>query len=170
MPRFFTAKVFLTVLFLWAFDLCLAPVAGMLRPVFSYLIVLYAVFFADWRKTITLAIAVGFLRDSSSIQPLGIETFVLFAASFILGFVIQKIERESSLIRTSLTFVFVFTVLLSNLCLTAFLEPGNGLPPYFVWTTLCSAFATALIAPAFFWVARKWFGERAFLKQYELFR
>ncbi len=169
MPRLLTAKVILTVLILLALDLCFAPFFGVFRPVFCYHLVLYGIFSADWKKAVGLAFLTGFLRDAVSIQPLGVEIFVLFSMTFILGFVVQKIERESWPTRLGLSFLFAFFVSFLNMFLTSFLN-ANSLPPYLIWISFCSALATALTAPVFFQIARIWFGERAFLKQYELFR
>ncbi len=171
MSKLFSGKILITVLFLTVLDLCLAPIFGAARPLTAYLLIIFAVLDGvDGRKIAGLALLVGAVRDLAGIEPLGVETFVLFLSSLIFAFVISKIEHESALVRTSITFIFVLSVCVIRLALSAFLTGNNAIPMEFIFLCVISAFSTAMISPFFYWVMKGWFGKRSFLKQYELFK
>lgn len=171
MPQLFSGKVLITLLLLTVLDLCITPVFGILRPVLGYLLVTYAVFFAESsRQTAGVAIMAGMLRDLAGIEPLGVETAVLLLNAMILCFIVPKIERESHWMRSAIVFVFVFMVFLFRLAVSAFLTGYNAIPADFLSISFFSAFSTAMISPFFFYLIMGWFGNRPFLKQYELFK
>ena len=80
MPRILSTKVILHLCFLLLLDwVFFAPFrGGFFQPVLLYLVILYAGFEWHWRHALRFALAVGFLRDALSTQPLGVETTVLF--------------------------------------------------------------------------------------------
>lgn len=148
------------------------PIFGIARPLTAYLLVAFALLdTAEGRKIAGLAILVGALRDLSGIEPLGVETFVLFLNSLFFAFVTSKIERESSLMQTGIVFLFVLSVCVVRLAVSAFITGNNAIPTEFLFLSLVSAFSTAMLSPFFFWTMKIWFGQRSFYKkQYELFR
>lgn len=172
MPRLFSAKVISCLCFLLLLDwIFLAPFkGGFFQPVLLYLMILYAGFEWHWRQALRAALAVGFLRDAISSQPLGVETTVLFAATFALAFFVKKIERRSLIMRMIIGFVFVFTTSLFILVLSNLL----GFAQQTLWQCFgmacSSAVSTAAFLPVFFFLTERWFGEKAPLRQYELFR
>ena len=171
MPQFFSGKILISVLFLTVLDLCLAPILGIARPLTAYLLIIFAVLDgAGGRKIAGLAVLVGAVRDLAGVEPLGVETFVLFLNSLMFAFVISKIEHESSFVRTTVVFIFVLSVCFSRLVLAAFLTGNNSISTEFLFLSAAAAFSTAMVSPFFFWLMKGWFGKRSFLKQYELFR
>lgn len=171
MPKLFSGKILITVLVLTVLDICLAPIFGIARPLTAYLLIIFAVLDGvDGRKIAGLAVLVGALRDLSGIEPLGVETFVLFLSSLTFAYVVSKIEHESSLVQASIVFIFVLSVCVVRLALSAFLTGNNAIPTEFLFLSFVSAFSTAAISPAFFKFMKNWFGKRRFLKQYELFK
>ena len=172
MPRVLSAKVVSFVLLLWVCDICIFPSlfeSGFMRPVLTYLIIVYAAFRWDWRKTAGLALFVGLLRDVTGSQPLGVETAVLTSSALVLGFLAQKMERDSFVVRVLAVFLFVFFDSLLILFLSGFLNFTNEFSGFFFLMIVSSAFLTALISPLFFYLTGKWFKDHLPLKQYELF-
>ena len=173
MPRIFSTKVILALLFLLLLDwIFFAPLRnGFFQPVLLYLMVLYAGFEWHWRHALRFAFAVGFLRDTLSTQPLGVETTVLFAATLALVFFVKKIERRSFVMRFFVGFLFIFSVDLFVLVLSNLL----GFVQQPLWQcfnlAVSTAVSTVLFLPPFFSLADRWFGEKSSgSQQYELFR
>ena len=172
MPRLFSGKVIIYLLASLILDLSFMPVFrfGMVQPVLLYLVVLFAAFEWEWFKAVRIAFAAGMLRDLTGTLPLGVETCVLVTASFVLGYVIQKIERNSIFMRCLISAGYVFAVTLTAFIISAFL----GFPYHLSWHVLNGALTTglgtAVLAPIFFTFSRRWFHQQvSSLKQYELF-
>jgi rod shape-determining protein MreD len=142
---------------------------GNARPVLIYLMMIYAAFEWHWERTAGLALVIGVLRDAVSAHPFGIEMTVLVLTSFVLDFVIHKIERHSWMMRLAVAGVFVLTVLLAQILLSVFLGSAKTI----TWQTgaVCfdSAVYTTLCVPPFFYFTSKWFSRRPIARQYELF-
>lgn len=169
MPRLFSGKVILYLLFLVILDVSLMPDFGIFRPVLTYLWVLYVAFHHP-SETLPVSVLAGLLRDGVSSQPLGTETAALVMVSMGLLFVMQKLGHQFFPMRLALTAVFVFSGMLMNLMLSSFLSSA----PQFSWAAVFScfaaAFASTLAMPVFFYGTKKWFHEGSRdLKQYELF-
>ncbi len=172
MPRLFSTKVILHLLFILLLDWIFLPPLknGFFQPVLLYLAVLYAGFEAHWRNTVQLALAAGFLRDALSSQPLGVETAALFAAAFALSYFVKKIDRQSLIIRLFTGFIFIFAVNLSILVLSSLLDFVHLPFGKCLNVSMSGAVSTVLFLPLFFFLSDIWFGEKSPLKQYELFR
>lgn len=171
MPQLFSGKILISVILLTVIDICLTPIFGAARPMTAYILIIFAVLEGiDGRKIAGLAILAGGLRDLAGIEPLGVETFVLFLGSLAFAFVVSKIDHESPLIRIGIVFLFVLSVCFVRLALSAFLTGSNAIPTEFLFLSIISSFSTAMISPVFFSVMKGWFGKRGFLKQYELFK
>ncbi len=171
MPKLFSGKILIAVIAATVLDLCVLPVFGALRPVLAYLLVAYAVLFAENRgRIVGMALLAGGLRDLAGIEPLGVETAVLLLNALVLGFVVPKIERESTWMRVCIVFIFIMTVFLFRLTVSAFLTGANAIPSDYLSAAFSSALTTALISPFFFYLFQAWLGGRSMLKQYELFR
>ena len=125
----------------------------------------------SWRgvQVLSLAFAVGFLRDLSSIQPFGVSMVSVVGASLILLFAMLKIERQWIVVRMMVAFTYVFLILTFETLLSLIL----GVHGLISWNTVRifwgSAFATTALLPVFFWFARLWFHDRQPLRQFELF-
>lgn len=172
MPRIVSFKV-LSYLFFWLlFDFSIRPyfVIGYLRPVFLYLMVMYAAFEWGWEKALPLSFVVGMMRDLVGTNYLGSETFALLLTSGLMVIAARKLDRHSFFMRFSLTAIFILTVEVINLSFEALLFEGDD---FLFWnrflTCVGSAFASAAFVPIFFPLTVRWFGERSSLKQYELF-
>ena len=172
MPRILSTKVILWLGFLLLLDWSFLPPfkSGFFQPVLLYLMILYTAFEWHWRHALRFAFAIGFLRDVLSTQPLGVETTVLFAVTLALCFFVQKIERRSVIMRGLVGFIFIFAVSLFVLVLSNLL----GFAGHALWQCFAiaasMAFSTVLFLPVFFYAAGRWFGEKVFLKQFELFK
>ncbi|MBI3316589.1 MAG: rod shape-determining protein MreD [Candidatus Omnitrophica bacterium] len=172
MPRIFSFKILIYLLFWLVFDFSIRPSLGVgyLRPVFLYLMVMYAAFEWGWEKALPLSLVVGVMRDLVGTNYLGSETFALFLTSGVMVMAAQKLDRHSLFMRFSLTAIFVFAVEIINLTFEALFYEGVQ----FQWRSrilACggSALASAGFAPFFFYFTFRWFGEKSPLKQYELF-
>ena len=94
MPRIFSFKVALLVLFLFMIEVSVLPVHALEspRPVLTYLFVLYVGFEWHWKKTLPAALLIGILRDGVTLQPLGAETVALLIASLGFNLYVQKVQ------------------------------------------------------------------------------
>jgi rod shape-determining protein MreD len=166
-----SGRVIFYLFFLLIIDLCVSPLiaADAVRPVFLYLMIIYAAFEWQWERTFALALFVGILRDATGSHPFGIETTVLVLTSLALDFVIRTIERKSWLVRFMVTLLYVLSVSVGALILSALL----GYRQYWTWQSLMLCFQTALytgmIMPFFFYFTSRWFTRRHIVRQYELF-
>lgn len=153
-------------------DVCLAPVLQVSgsRPLFSYLMVAYAVFQWDSKRVLPIAAGVGFVRDVIGGGVLGVEMFSLVCWGYLLDGVAHKIEREFPGIYFSLMALFCFGVLLTTFLLDAALGKAAWLTGAHLRVILGSSFYTALFLPLFYQVADFLFKPHAELRQYELFR
>ncbi len=172
MHRFASPKIIVYLFFWLIVDLCLIPALRVeaVRPVCLYLAVLYAAFEWHGQHLFTMALAVGILRDLTGSEPLGVETAVLGLSTLALHFFVPKLDRRSFTIRFVVTLVFVFLVLVADSVLASLLGAQNRISWYFLYAILNSALATAILMPFVFSLSGRWFGDRAPLKQYELFR
>ena len=171
MPRLSSPRLIFYLLFMITLEVSLAPLfpEAAPRPAFLYLSVLYAAF--EWvpAKTFRMALAAGLLRDLATGQPLGVETAVLVSLGLGLGFIVQKIEREFFIMRFACTFLFIFFADLGVSILSGFYGLAYGLSGRITAISFGNALVSALVMPFFFSLSRRWFKDRVFLKQYELF-
>ena len=172
MPRLFSSKVIFYLFFLLVLDVCVMPMIhfGSARPVLLYLMIPYAALEWHWQKTLAMALAVGILRDLTGSHPMGSETTVLLAASLALDLMVQKMDRESTLMRLGLTFVLVFGVAVLTLFLSNLVGISAPVSWPALWVSLGMAAATTCVMPFFFYATAWWFHDRSLFKQYELFR
>ena len=172
MHRILSGRVIFYLFLLLVVDLTIMPLLciGPLYPQLLYLMVLYAAFQWGWQRTIPMALAVGILRDLTGSQFLGFETASFVLASMILDLLVQKMEREFVLLRFAAAFIFVFCASMFHLILVSLVTGTIYLSWYRCWVVFGSSLYTALLMPLFFYVTAKWFGDRAVLKQYELFQ
>lgn len=172
MFRFYTPRLLSLVFITLLIDLTVSPLfsVGSARFFAGYLLVLYATFAWGWQKTIPVAIMVGLSRDFLSTDTLGFETFALAAASFLLDFLVRKMQRELLWLRLILAFLFVLCVQSIQIILSVSLQDIAFSGQFAFGVILGSAFYTALMLPLFFYGAAWWFHDRTFSKQYELFR
>jgi rod shape-determining protein MreD len=171
-PRVFSGKVILLLLALLVLEISLTPLfrpAG-IQPFLLYLMILYAAFEWDWERVIKMAIAVGLIRDMTISPLLGLETVTLAIAAFLLGLGVQKIDRGSTSMRIGISLLFVFFVSVINLILTGFLTAQNLISLNILSNSFSIAVSSAVVAPFFYALLGRWYGERVPLKQYELFR
>lgn len=172
MHRLASGKVIFYLLLCLALDVSVMPLFRFdffYPPVLLYLAVLYTAFVWHGQHTVEIGIAVGLLKDVTSVQPLGIETAVLGAASFVLVRMVQTVDRESLLNRFLTCFVFVLSVSLLIWVFSGFLISSSPLSWYSVTTCLTLALSTAVVMPVFFYLTSRWFKDQQPLKQYELF-
>jgi rod shape-determining protein MreD len=149
-------------------DLSILPYAGPLRPIASYLFILYAVMEWNPSRAIALAAITGFIRDLAGLQPLGTEALLLPIVTAATAFVLQKLERDFILMRMAVAFLFTFSVLLTMLLLQGFLG-SIPLSAYALGSAFFASVSTAFWKPFFLMAARRCFGVRSYLRQYELF-
>ncbi len=171
MPRIFSGKVILCLLFLLVLDISLAPFlrVGAFQPIFIYLAVVYSVFEWPVLKSIQLAVTVGFLRDLLGVQPFGVEACMLGLLALGLAVFVNRIEKQSLLMRFIGSFLFVFFALISILMLSGLLGAPVEISSQTMGLSFYSAASTAFMMPVIFYFMARWFGQREFLKQYELF-
>ena len=172
MPRLGSGKVIGYLLLLLVIDVCLAPAlgAGVLHPMFLYLMIPYAAFEWHWNSTLATALFIGVFLDLAGSHPLGVQTSVLGAASFALDFAVLKIQRDSLVMRMVTVFIFTGGVLFSSLVLSAFLGTPEKMTGIMILQGLGTAFATAALTPVFFFLTSRLFRDRRIAsKQYELF-
>lgn len=170
MPRIFSPKVILFILFLHMLDICVLPALGAFRPILSYLWILFVAFHWPLKELWPAVLWVGILRDLAGTQPLGVETAALFGVAALLLFFMLKFEREFFLLRLAAGFLFVFLSLCLNLFLSHFISLHSQWTWHALGTCFLCAFWTAILMPFFFAFCGRWFmGEVHFRKQYELF-
>ncbi len=171
MSRIFSGRLILYLLFLLVADFCFAPAfhLGLIRPILLYLLIFYSAVCWGWEKTLPLAVAAGLLRDFSGSQSFGVETVAAVLGAFCLDFSLQKIDRESFVIRLGTAFLFVFLMTGLVLVMSAFL--GARTPSFGLGFALClgTGIYSAALMPFFFQLTARWFRDRGSLKQYELF-
>lgn len=173
MPRILSARVILYLVLLLALDLGVAPVLRVFdcRPVFLYLMIPYAALEWGWERTISIALVIGVLRDLVSSSAFGLETCSLVIAATVLDALVQKVERQSPVIRFVFGFLFVLLVFLLEMILSAILGISGPLSAGVIGMALAAAFYTALMMPFFFFLTASWFRDRTTsFRQYELFR
>lgn len=172
MHRLFSGKVILYLLFLLVLDICFIPLFHfqLLRPVFLYLMIVYAAFAWHGRNGIEIGFAAGVLRDLASFQPFGIETAVLSLSAWMLVAITHQIDRNSFILRFAITFLFVLFVSTLNLVLPVFLASSRNFSWYSWSACWVMAFSSALVMPFFFHFTARWFQDHSSLRQYELFR
>ena len=172
MPRIFSSRVIVYLIFLLALDLSVTPFfqIGPVRPLLEYLPVLYAAFHWGWPRTVAIAFLVGLMRDLTGCSLVGTETFSLVTTSFVLDFVVQKIERERPLVRFLTAFLFVFCVSVLASMVLVFLTGFPGLSWYGISVALGTSLYTACLMPLFFHLTSRYFHDRVPLKQFELFK
>ncbi len=171
MPRIFSGKVILYFFLLLVADLCWSPwiAVGGAQPVFLYLMVVYSAFqWGAWRS-VPVAIVAGLARDLTGSLDLGVETLVLFISTLVLDFLVQKLDRESQLVRMIAAFLFVFWVLLELAYCSSFFGMKLPVTGHALLGILTTALYTAVWTPVFFGVTSRWFHDRTPMKQYELF-
>ncbi len=172
MRRLVSGKVIFYLLLCLALDVSVMPFFRFdffYPPGFLYLMVFYSAFVWHGRHTLALGIVAGLLKDLVSLQPLGIETAVLGAASFGLVLMIQTVDRESLVNRFLTCFIFVLSVSFLTWALSGFLVSSSPVSWYPVSACLKLAFSTSMAMPVFFYFTGRWFKEQQHLKQYELF-
>ena len=172
MYRLVSGKVICSLGLCLALDVSVTPLFRFdffYPPVFLYLLVLYTAFVWQGRHTFEMGVGVGLLKDLVSFQPLGLETIVLGLASFVLAFVVQKIDRESLVNRFLACFVFVLSVSFLVWGLARFLVSSSEISWYPVTACLTLALSTSIVMPVFFYLISWWFKDHEPLKQYELF-
>ena len=171
MYRLASPKVVLYFIVLLILDGCLASVVSFpfALPWMLYLAILFVAFEWHWKKALAVALIVGLLRDGVGTQPLGVETLVLSLLAFILGFFVQKVERQSWLMRMATGFLFVFASTLLVVTFSKILGAHSAFSWHSVSVSFGVALSTALFMPIFFYLSRLWFGMSESLKQYELF-
>lgn len=172
MRRLYTPKVILYFLTLLVLDMTLAPLLaiGDNRFFLTFLMVIYFGFQWGWKQILPAACAAGILRDFVSSGPVGIETASLILSALFLDLTVQKIEREPLALRMLCAMVFTFSVLLIQLVISIFLTGIQYKVWYYLSVALGSSVYTAVLAPVFFLVSSKWFGDRTVIKQYDLFQ
>ena len=170
MSRLLTLRVILYLLFLLVLDVCMMPAWGGFRPVLTYLWILYVAFYGPLEAILPAAFLTGILRDLVSSQPLGVETASLVTVAAGLIFLMRKLQHDFFPFRVIGAGVFVASVLFLNLTLSSFLSSNAPYSYHAFLTCFSSAFFSALFAPLFFNLTRRWFHEASRpLKQYELF-
>lgn len=172
MYRLISGKVIVFLLVCLALDVSFMPLFRsdlFYPPVFLYLAVLYTAFVWHGQHTLGIGLAVGFLKDLVSLQPLGIETVVLGSASFALVLIVQSLDRESFLNRFVTCFIFVLSVSFLIWGISGFLVSSSRISWYPVYACLILALSTSVAMPLFFYFAGRWFKDQQPLKQYELF-
>ena len=173
MPRLFSWKVILYLLFAFMLDVSVMPVLwpGDARPVFLYLAVLYSAFEWNWFKTVRIALAVGLLRDLTGTQPLGLETIVLVSVSFLTGYITRKIEKKSLSGRAVISGIYTASVLIFTFLFAVFIGSSYPFSGRVVAIAVSAGFWNGILAPVFFIFSHRWFlGRLPNLRQYELFR
>jgi len=171
MPRLFSAKVILFLLFLAVLDSAILPVFQIhsIAPSFLYLFVCYAAFEWGGLKTIYAAFWAGLIRDFLGGGLLGAEATILTGLAFLLDFSVQKIEKQFPGIYFFITFLFIFlagTLELLLACVGAL--PAGRIENYMSLVFFTALYTSALL-PVFYFLTDRWFG-RLDTKQYELFR
>ncbi len=172
MPRVLSGRVILYLLILLILDLSISPFfrIGFLKPTLGYLMILYATFEWGIKKTIPVALAVGFLRDLANSQHFGIEILSCVTAAVLLERVIQKIERTALFFRFFISFLFVLMIQVFNFTLSYSVAGGS----HFFWNSLGIGLGTAVytctLLPVFFYLTARWFHDSLPVKQYELFQ
>lgn len=171
MSRLFRGKVIFYLFFLWLLEGVLPALIGSVffRPRLLYLMILYAAFERQ-ADAVPLAFVVGLLLDLTGPQAFGLEMTLLVAAALILKFFIRKIDRGSFPTRLVVTFSFVSLVMISVILLSAFFGNLSQVTVPMISNCLGAALSTAVVMPLFFAMAGKIFHDRAYGKQYELFR
>ncbi|HCM43288.1 MAG TPA: rod shape-determining protein MreD [Candidatus Omnitrophota bacterium] len=165
-------KIVFLFLSLLALDLCFAPVVQIsgARPVFSFLLVAYAVFQWDSRRVFPIVVAVGLSRDIFGGGVFGVELLAFVCWTYLLDGVAHKIEREFPGIYFALTAIFCFFVLLTAFIVDSLLGNVAWLTGAHLKVLLMTSFYTALFLPLFYQIADFLFKPHAELRQYELFR
>lgn len=171
MPRIFSAKVILYLVFLTILDGTIMPVfrIGPVYPSFLCLFVCYVAFEWGHGKTVYVAFGAGLARDFLGTGVLGMEATVFVALSLALDFLVRKMEREFPGMYLMITFLFIFLAgacrllleYLGDLPLEAF---GN-----YLGLIALTALYTSLLLPLFYLMTNRWFHHTT-AKQYELFR
>ena len=172
MPRVLSGRVILYLLTLLVLDLAIVPFfrIGFAQPSLGYLMILYATFQWDIRKTIPVALAVGLLRDLVNSPWFGMEMLSCAAAGFLLESVIQKIERTALLFRFLISFVFILLIEILNLLLSNSLSGNSTGPGIRFGMVVGSALYSCALLPGFFYLTAWWFQDQLPVKQYELFK
>ena len=116
-----------------------------------------------------MAVAAGILRDFAGSHFLGLETAALVAASFVLDLLVQKIDRDSPVMRMAVGFLFVFLVSILVVVFSNFLGGAREISWYTFQISAGAALYSAAVLPPFIYVTGRWFHDRVPLKQYELF-
>lgn len=172
MYRTLSGRVIFYLFFLLVVDLSVTPlieVSGV-RPLLSYLVILYVAFEWHWPRTFPIALFIGLLLDAVSSHPFGIQTVSLAAMSFVLDFLIYNVEHQSWTMRLLLTFLFVFLSTIIVWGLSSLLSDQGAVSWYSVVLCFQTAVYTTLITPVFFSFTSRWFSKRSVvIKQYELF-
>lgn len=171
MPRLFSARIVLFLLIVILMDLTLSPVfaLGRLQFILSYLLVVYAAFQWGWKTTMPIAILVGISRELVGGELMGLEICSMIISAFGLDLIVQKLQRESILLRMGTVFLFVLVASGTKFILTLFLTSTHLNFWYYGVTLVGSGIYTAIIFPIFYFLAAKWFHDRINFKQYELF-
>ena len=169
MYRLLSHKVAASGLFVLVLDLTLAPLIrfGAAAPVFSYMLVLYSAFHWGLHRTLPVAVFVGILRDITSSETLGAETFSLALFALVLNGVLHKLDRNSVSVRMIACFIFLNGVLAATFFLNRI--SGTYLRP-FVFSTvmviLKITIYTIFLSPFFFGIAFRWFHEKKIMREY----
>ena len=165
-------KIVFLFLSLLALDLCFAPaiqISGA-RPIFSFLLVAYAVFQWDSRRVFPIAVAAGLARDIFGGGVFGVELLALVCWTYLLDGIAHKIEREFPGIYFTLMAIFCFCVLMTTFVIDSLLGNVAWLTGAHLKVLLMTSFYTALLLPLFYQIADFLFKPHAELRQYELFR
>jgi rod shape-determining protein MreD len=161
------------LLVLLCLDLTVAPLIQVLgaQPLFLYLVILYVAFYWPGAKLLPLAGLVGALRDLTTSPVAGIETAAVVLMTFFLHWAVQKMDRQSLLVKETAAFLFVLGI--ESIIATGAAQ-FDGHPVFtMTWrSVLISSVYTALISPLFFFLMSILFDdrERSYRQQYELFR
>ncbi len=163
MPRLFSGKVILYLLFLLILDISVLPAlaADQPRPVFLHLFVLFVAYEWDWRKTFAAALWVGLIRDVISMQALGAETFALLMTSAGLIFYIQKVQTAWTPVKMVGAFGFIFLSQILAVLLASLAVHSSLLSMEIVRQAFFSALLSSALLPLFFVFSQRVFQRRA---------
>ena len=165
-------KIIILSLVLLIFDACLAPVIEIsgARPIFSFLLIAYAVFHWESNRILPLAAFLGLARDILGGGVLGVEMLALVCGGFVFDAVAHKIEREFPGIYFLLTVLFCFCILTGEILLDSILGKASLGGEGNLRVILMSSVYTALFLPLFYQIADFLFKPHLGLRQYDLFR
>ena len=162
MRRVTSARIVLFFLFLLVLDISVLPAfrIGAVQPYFLYLAVLFIGFTWGAGSVLHAALLAGVMMDLTGSRVLGASTLTLAALAIPLDFVLQKMDRDSWLVRLLVGFLFVYSALVLQLIFVSLLRLDWLLNFKAISFAFQTALYTAAVMPLFFLMSSKWLSRR----------